>query len=98
MTIGYAPYGGFRKAPVKFTSKLVQRGEEIEENDGGGRWFCPCGALNHCTKEEFLTFAFPSYPYMAIRDDPFAEVRRICWECGHQWINKTIEGVKKELE
>ncbi len=97
MSCQYVPYGGFRKAPIKFTSKSIQKGKEIGQEDDT-QWFCHCNARNYCTEIEFKKFAFPSYPYMAVRDNPFREITRICWKCKRQWINRTIEETKKELE
>ena len=93
----YIPYGGFRKAPTKFTSKYFYKGRKKERKGFLDLfWFCKCGKKNFSTTKNINKFVFPSYPYMAIRSKPFREVKRECWKCGHIQTNTTLEEVKIE--
>ena len=89
----YIPYGGFRKAPKKFTSIFKYKGRKKQrEND---RFFvCSCKAVNYDSRKHNSQFVFPSYPFMAIRDQPFRQVTRICWSCGKERINITLDEAK----
>ena len=90
------PYGGFRKAPTEFTSSISYKGRETERQ--GDRWFvCKCGKANYESKKHNSYFVWASYPFMAIRDRPFRQVKRKCWSCGHVWINITLEEAKIKI-
>ena len=93
----YIPYGGFRKAPTKFTSTFKYKGRKKQrEND---RFFvCNCKAVNYDTRKNNGKFVFPSYPFMAIRNRPFRQVKRECWKCGHVQTNITLNEAKAKLE
>ncbi len=92
----YIPYGGFRKAPTKFTSKYFYKGRKKERKGDWVGWWCKCDAHNYSSYINIQKFTFPSFPYMAIRNKPFREVKRKCWKCGHIQTNTTLEEVKIE--
>ena len=91
--MGGMPYGGFRKAPTKFTDTLAYTGHK-EMGDDDSFWICECEKANYALVKLINSFVFPNYPYMAIRNRPFRQVMRTCWSCGHVQTNITLEEAK----